>query len=81
MAVTRIEIKDREPYAGGKTFGETGAYEQLDGTVHFAVDPANPANSLITDLELAPRIDRLSQEVSPVLGEHKRVGQCLVQGF
>ena len=55
MAVTRIEINQRGPYAAGMTFGETGAYEQLDGTVHFAVDPANPANSLITDLELAPR--------------------------
>ena len=55
MAVTSIEIKERGPYAGGMTFGETGAYEQLDGTVHFAVDPSKPANSLITDLELAPR--------------------------
>ena len=55
MVVTSIEIKERGPYAGGMTFGDTGAYEQLDGTVHFAVDPSKPANSLITDLELAPR--------------------------
>ena len=55
MAVTSIEIKERGPYAEGMTFGDTGAYEQLDGTVYFAVDPADPANSLITDLELAPR--------------------------
>ena len=55
MAVTSIDIRERGPYGGGITFGETGAYEQLDGTVHFAVDPANPANNLITDLELAPR--------------------------
>jgi hypothetical protein len=55
MAVTSIDIKTRGPYAEGMTFGGVGAYEQLDGTVHFAVDPADPANSLITDLELAPR--------------------------
>ena len=55
MAVTSIDINERGPYAGGMTFGDIGAYEQLDGTVHFAVDPASPANSLITDLELAPR--------------------------
>ena len=55
MAVTSIEIKERGPYAKGMTFDDTGAYEQLDGTVHFAVDPADPANSLITDLERAPK--------------------------
>ena len=55
MAVTSIDIQQRSPYAGGMTFGATAAYEQLDGTVHFAVDPANPANSLITDLVLAPK--------------------------
>ncbi|NQW23359.1 MAG: hypothetical protein HQ475_07945 [SAR202 cluster bacterium] len=55
MAVTSIEIKERGPYAEGMTFGNTGAYEQLDGTVHFAVDSSNPANGLITDLGLAPK--------------------------
>ena len=55
MAVTSIEIKERGPYAEGTLFGDAGAYEQLDGTVHFAVDPSKPANSLITDLGLAPK--------------------------
>ena len=55
MAVTSIGINKRGPYAGGTAFGDTGAYEQLDGTVHFAIDPIDPANSLITDLELAPK--------------------------
>jgi len=38
MAVTSIEIKERGPYAEGMTFGDTGAYEQLDGTqgVHWS---------------------------------------------
>lgn len=55
MAVRSIDIKERGPYAEGMTFGDIGAYEQLDGTVHFAVDPSDSANRLITDLELAPK--------------------------
>jgi hypothetical protein len=55
MAVTSIDIKQRGPYAEGIEFGDVGAYEQLDGTVYFAVDPSDPANSLITDLKLAPK--------------------------
>jgi hypothetical protein len=39
MAVTAIEIKTCSPFAHGKTFGDVGAYQQLEGTMHFAVDP------------------------------------------
>jgi Alpha/beta hydrolase domain len=55
MAVTAFEIKARSPFAQGTPFGDTGPYEQLDGTVHFAVDPNHPRNAEITDLKLAPR--------------------------
>ena len=55
MAVTALEIKTRSPFAHDKTFGDAGPYEQLDGTVHFAVDPQHPGNAGITDLQLAPR--------------------------
>jgi Alpha/beta hydrolase domain len=55
MAVTKLLITSRRPFAQGKAFGNVGPYEQLDGTVYFAVDPNHPANSLITDLTLAPR--------------------------
>ena len=81
MAVRKIDIKERGPYAGGMTFGETGAYEQLDGTVHFAVDPGVPANSLITDLKLAPKNPaglvefsadfRILKPMDPQQGSHK----------
>src|SRR5512145_529514 len=54
MAVTALEIKHRGPFAQGTAFGDTGPYEQLDGTVHFAVDPDHPRNAGITDLKLAP---------------------------
>jgi hypothetical protein len=47
VAVTRLEITRRKPYAHG--------YERLDGTIHFAVDPAHPANAMIVDLDAAAR--------------------------
>jgi len=55
MAVTKLLITARQPFAQEKAFGHVGPYEQLDGTVYFAVDPHHPANRLITDLKLAPR--------------------------
>ena len=55
MPVTKIEVKSRVPFAQGQEFGDVGSYEQLDGTVHFAVDPEHAANETIADLKLAPR--------------------------
>ena len=55
MPVTKIEIKSQKAFADSRSFGDVGAYEQLDGTVHFAVDPNHSANETIADLELAPR--------------------------
>ncbi|HEU0158225.1 MAG TPA: alpha/beta hydrolase domain-containing protein [Hyphomicrobiaceae bacterium] len=55
MPLVRFEIASRVPYAEGRRFGAVGAYEQLDGTAHFAVDPSHPANARICDLKLAPR--------------------------
>jgi hypothetical protein len=55
MAVTKLVVTSRRPFAQGETFGDIGRYEQLDGRAYFAVDPTHPANEGITDLELAPR--------------------------
>ena len=55
MAVTALEIKTCSPFAQGIAFGDVGPYQQLDGTVHFAVDPDHPSNAGIADLKLAPR--------------------------
>ena len=54
MPVTRIEIKNRGPLAGGKPFGDAGAYEYLEGILHFASDPKHPDHAVICDLDLAP---------------------------
>jgi hypothetical protein len=53
--VVRIEIKSRSDIAGGKSFGLAGPYEKLSGTVYFEVDPRNPHNQVIIDLDKAPR--------------------------
>ena len=52
MPVTRFEINNRKPFAEGQVFGNTGAYEQLEGVVDFAIDPAYPANQGIADLQI-----------------------------
>jgi hypothetical protein len=55
VAVVALEVKKRQPLAGGRDFGSAGRYLQLDGTAHFAVDPAHPLNRPVTDIDLAPR--------------------------
>jgi len=55
MAVTRLDIHQRTPYAGGALFGDAGAYERLDGRITFAADPAHAANAGIVDLDRAVR--------------------------
>jgi hypothetical protein len=49
------EYKQHGPYAGGKSQGDRGPYEQWTGVVRFALDPAAPANQQIVDLKLAPK--------------------------
>ena len=55
MAITELEITNRTSFASGVLFGDVGAYELLEGTAHYAVDPSHARNQGITDLELAPR--------------------------
>jgi hypothetical protein len=56
MASTlEIRIDDRRPFAGGHAFGDAGAYERLTGRVLFAVDPNDPAQADIVDIDKAPR--------------------------
>jgi hypothetical protein len=53
--VTSLTIFQREPFAGGKAYGEVGPYEKLVGIVRFAIDPAGKHNLPIVDLEYAPK--------------------------
>lgn len=53
--VVRVDVQARGDVAGGQTFGAAGAYEKIAGRIFFAVDPALPANRIITDIDKAPR--------------------------
>ena len=55
MPVIDFNIAKRIPFSDGESFAESGPYELLNGTACFAVDPFNPRNLPITDLDLAPR--------------------------
>ncbi len=62
--VVRIVVERTTPYAGGQAFGDAGPFERLDGTVHMEVDPADPLNAVIVNLDRAPRNDRGMVEFS-----------------
>jgi len=51
----RLCIDTREPFADGMAFGDVGPYERLAGRILFAIDPEDPANRPIVDLDQAPR--------------------------
>lgn len=54
--VTQITIQTRQsPIHEGKSFGTSGPYETLTGLAQGELDPKDPRNQIITDLELAPR--------------------------
>jgi hypothetical protein len=53
--VTRVSISSQARVANGQAFGAAGPYEKLIGTIELALDPADPHNAGIADLDLAPR--------------------------
>jgi len=53
--ITRIEITERVALAGGMSFGESGPYEKLRGKMYGEVNPSDPLNAVIVNLEKAPR--------------------------
>ena len=53
--VDYIELSDRTDVLNGKAFGKSGPYERLVGKAYFQVDPKNPANAIIADIDKAPR--------------------------
>ena len=53
-----LVIEQRESFVGGMAWGMTGAYERLLGTAFMEVDPRDPLNSIIVDLDKAPKNER-----------------------
>lgn len=57
--ITRIEItRVQSPTFEGMAFGDVGQYEKLVGRAFGEVDPADPRNAVIADIDLAPRNER-----------------------
>jgi hypothetical protein len=56
--VVRLVVDRTTPLANGASFGSVGPYERLDGTVFFEVDPRDPLNAVVVNLDKAPRNDK-----------------------
>src|SRR4051812_3476408 len=53
--VTSFNVDHRLPFAGGASWGNAGPYEKLTGIAFMEVDPRDPLNAGIVDLDRAPR--------------------------
>jgi hypothetical protein len=62
--VTRFVVEERVPFAPGVEWGAAGPYERLKGTAYMEVDPHDPLNAIIVNLDKAPRNARDMVEYS-----------------
>ena len=51
----RIDVQDRQTFAGGMKFDSVGSYERLTGRAHFRVDPLAAAQADVIDIYKAER--------------------------
>ena len=56
--IVTVRIDRTEPFADGAAFGAAGAYERVTGVARGEVDPRDPANAGIVNLDRAPRNGR-----------------------
>ena len=62
--VVRFVVEQTRSFAEGQRFGDAGPYERLDGTAVMEVDPRDPLNAVIVNLDKAPRNARGMVEFS-----------------
>jgi hypothetical protein len=55
--ITRVEITSRSIAFGGYSFPGVGQFERIVGIAYGEVDPSDPKNAVITDLQLAPQVN------------------------
>ena len=53
--VAKLVVEQRTSFVGGADWGKAGPYEMLRGTAYMEVDPNNPRDAVIVDLQNAPR--------------------------
>jgi hypothetical protein len=79
--ITRVVIEKREsPAYKSQSFGETGKYEWLRGHAYGELDPKSPLNSIVTDIEFAPRNARGMVEYSATFTMAKPVDMSKASG-
>jgi hypothetical protein len=79
--VTRLVIEHREsPAYGGKSYGKAGQYETLAGRFFGELDPKDPRNAIINDIQLAPRNARGMVEYSATFALTKPVDMSKSSG-
>jgi hypothetical protein len=79
--ITSIQILTRGPAFGGHSFAGVGQYEFITGIATGEVDPNDPHNAIITDIQLAPKNAQghvvyqhnfyILQPLDPSKGNHK----------
>jgi len=62
--VVRFVVEQTRTFADGMSFGSVGTYQRLDGTAYMEVDPSDPLNAGIVNLDRAPRSARGMVEFS-----------------
>ena len=53
--VAKLVVEQRTSFVAGADWGKAGPYEMLRGTAYMEVDPNNPRDAVIVDLQNAPR--------------------------
>lgn len=53
--VIRFEVTERVPAFEGRSFGAVGSYLRITGKATLALDPVDPRNAVIADIDKAPR--------------------------
>jgi hypothetical protein len=56
--IVKLVVTRTEPYADGKSLGAVGSYERVFGQAYGEVDPNLRQNSIIQDIQLAPKNER-----------------------
>ena len=79
--VTRIVVEHREsPAFGGQAFGKAGEYEVLSGRFFGEIDPKDRHNSMIMDIQFAPRNARGMVEYSATFALSKPIDMSKSNG-
>jgi len=79
--VTRIVVEHREsPAFGGQTFGNAGTYEIISGHFFGELNPKDPHNSIIMDIQFAPRNARGMVEYSATFALSKPIDMSKSNG-